>query len=170
MVNPSNIEEQLWSYIDGNLPNEEMTLIDQLIQENAEWKAKYKELLSLQDLLTAAETDMPSMRFTMNVMDQIRREQISPAAKSYLNKKIIGGIAGFVGLMLLTLLVYAITRVRWSSGSSTAISERLDRVDWSFFSGGAWVNGLLMISIIVGLMMLDRVLATRRKQMHSNHS
>ena len=90
-----NIEQQLWSYIDGLSSNEERSAIQKLIETNLELKNKYQELSEMHQLLNTAELDQPSMRFTKNVMEEIAKLHIAPATKNYINKKIIWGIAAF---------------------------------------------------------------------------
>ena len=46
-----NIEERLWEFIDGHSSLEEKTVIERLLQTDAEWKAKYSELLEVNEML-----------------------------------------------------------------------------------------------------------------------
>ncbi len=65
----SNIEERLWDFIDGLSSAKEKSAIEQLIESNMEWRSKYKELLEVQQMMSAAtELDAPSLRFTQNVI------------------------------------------------------------------------------------------------------
>ncbi len=43
----NEIEVRLWEYIDGFSDAQEKSAIEKLIAENAEWKAKYHELLEV---------------------------------------------------------------------------------------------------------------------------
>jgi len=88
----TEIEERLWNYIDGTSAAGERTAIEQLLQSNAEWKAKYHELLEVNELLRSSELEAPSMRFTKNVMEEISRLHIAPATKTYINNRIIWGL------------------------------------------------------------------------------
>ena len=90
-----NIEERLWNFIDGTISAGEKTAIEKLLQSDAEWKTKYSELLQVNDLLKSSQLEAPSMRFGKNVMEEISKLHIAPAAKNYINKKIIWGIAFF---------------------------------------------------------------------------
>ena len=40
-----NIEERLWNYIDNVSSTEEKSVIEELLQSNAEWKTKYNKYL-----------------------------------------------------------------------------------------------------------------------------
>jgi hypothetical protein len=90
------IEERLWNFIDGTVSAHEKTTIEQLLQQDSEWKAKYSELLQVNELLQSSELESPSLRFSKNVMEDIAKLHIAPAAKSYINKKIIWGIGFFL--------------------------------------------------------------------------
>src|SRR5690606_32449733 len=88
-------EVRLWEYIDGLSSAEEKSVIEELIENNAQWRVKYKELLEVQQLLQSSELEEPSMRFTKNVMEEISKLHIAPATKTYINKNIIRGLAIF---------------------------------------------------------------------------
>ncbi len=95
-MSQNNIEETLWNYIDGTLSADELSFVEQLLQSNAEWKAKHAELLDVHQLMqNHMELDHPSMRFTQNVMEEISKLYIVPATKNYINKNIIWGIGIF---------------------------------------------------------------------------
>src|SRR5215212_6114868 len=95
------IEVRLWEYIDGFSAPSEKSAIEKLIEENAEWRNKYKELLEVNQLLQSSELEEPSLRFTKNIMEEIGKFQVSPAAKKYINTKLIWGI----GLFFITMIV-----------------------------------------------------------------
>ena len=64
MNQEQNIEQQLWSYIDGHSSGEERSSIEKLLQSNLEWKNKYRELIEIHQLINSAELEQPSLRFT----------------------------------------------------------------------------------------------------------
>ncbi|HRO70936.1 MAG TPA: hypothetical protein PK951_11170, partial [Chitinophagaceae bacterium] len=66
-------EVRLWEYIDGLSSAEEKSVIEELIENNTQWRVKYKELLEVQQLLQSSELEEPSMRFTRNVMEEISK-------------------------------------------------------------------------------------------------
>ena len=88
MDTKQTIEERLWGFIDGNISSDEKTVIEKLLETDALWKAKYKELLSVNELLKSDILDSPSLRFTKNVMEEIGKLHIAPATRTYINKKI----------------------------------------------------------------------------------
>ncbi|MEQ1677076.1 MAG: hypothetical protein ABL876_10260, partial [Chitinophagaceae bacterium] len=49
------IEERLWNFIDGTASADEKTVIERLLQQDAEWKSKYSELLQVNELLRSSE-------------------------------------------------------------------------------------------------------------------
>ncbi|HVZ57212.1 MAG TPA: hypothetical protein VG870_11180 [Chitinophagaceae bacterium] len=161
------MEERLWDYIDGRIPAGERSLVSQLIESDMDWKAKYRELLELHDLVHATELQEPSLRFTKNVMEEIAKYQIAPATKSYINKKIIWGIGLFFITLIVGFLVYGFSQVDWSATSS-GTSQYLDwsRIDFSKFFNNTYVNVFMMVNAVLGLMLLDRYLASRRKELH----
>ena len=153
------MEAQLWAYIDGLADTGERSAIERLLAENAAWRAKYAELLETHVLLQEAELEEPPLRFTRNVMEAIAAEQVVPAARQYLNRRVIGGIAAFFGLLIAAVLIYALFQ-----GSRGTDTTGLPRFDISFAFDNQYVNIFLMINILLGLFLLERVLSARRRE------
>lgn len=167
MNKPVNMEERLWNYIDGAGSAEERLFIEQLLASNAEWRAKYQELLQLQDVLShRLELDEPSMRFTQNIMEAIGKHQIAPAAKSYINKRIIWGIAGFFICCIIGFLIAGIAQVNWSAGSTNSAIINLDKVDTSRIFNNTYTTIFMMINVVLGLVVLDMYLRRRKAVSH----
>jgi len=169
-MNPSNnIEEQLWNYLDGNLPAGEKTVIENLVETNAAWKAKYRELVELQSFLVSTELESPSMRFQKNVMEEISKLHIAPATKSYINKKLIWGIGFFFVALLTGFLIYGIAQTGGSSTGDSQIAKTFDKIDLSRMFNNNWVNAFMMINVILGLVILDHYLGGKRKAFRKQH-
>ncbi|MBL7743579.1 MAG: hypothetical protein JNN00_08930 [Chitinophagaceae bacterium] len=163
-ANMHNMEERLWSYIDGAVDAAERTVIEKLLQENAEWKAKYHELLEVNSLLQSSELEEPSMRFTKNVMEEIAKTHIAPATRTYINKNIIRGIFIFFITLLVAFLAYGFGQIDWTAKGDTNIPVDLSKVDYSKFFNNTYLNVFMMINVVLGLFLLDRYLANKRKE------
>ncbi|MBK9380396.1 MAG: hypothetical protein IPN39_03630 [Chitinophagaceae bacterium] len=159
-----NIEERLWEFIDGHSSLEEKTVIERLLQTDVEWKAKYSELLEVNEMLQSSELEAPSMRFTKNVMEEIAKMHIAPATKSYINKRIIWGIGLFFMTMLVAILIYGFSQMDWNTGESSAITDKLSKIDYTKFFNNTWVNAFMMINVLLGLVLLDNYFSNKRKQ------
>ena len=159
------MEVRLWEYIDG-LTTDPGT-IERLIAENAAWREKYAELLDVHELVQATTLEEPSLRFTKNVMEEISRLQITPAAKKYIDTKIIWGIVAFFLTVIIGFLGYGLSQATWSEGSRAGSSIGLDlgTIDYSRFFNNSFVNLFMMLNVILGLMLLDRFLAMKRKKL-----
>lgn len=159
-------EQRLWDYIDGMSSPSERTVIEQLLESNAEWKARYHELLEVHQLMGSSELEQPSMRFTRNVMDEIARLQIAPATRSYINKNIIRGIGIFFITLITGFLVYGFSQLHldWSSQGNSVMPVDLNKVNLSHFFNNTWVNAFMIVNIVAGLFLLDRYLANKRKK------
>ncbi len=158
------IEERLWDYIDGVSSAEDKSIIEQLIEGNAEWRDKYAELLEVQQLLQSSELEEPSLRFTKNVMEEISKLHIAPATKTYINKNIIRGLAIFFITLIVGFLVYGFGQVDWTTQGDSKLPVDLGKVDYSRIFNNDWVNAFMMINVILGLFLLDRYFANKRKQ------
>jgi len=166
-----NMDERLWNYIDDTVTADEKSFIEQMIESNLEWRAKYNELLELHQLVTHnIELDQPSMRFTQNVMEEIGKYQIAPATKNYINKKIIWGIGIFFITMIVGFLIYGFGQVNWSeTGSSSSLPIDLTKIDYSKFFNNTYTNIFMMVNVVLGLMLLDMYLRKKKKQLQEKH-
>ena len=158
------MEQKLWSFIDGVSTSEERSSIEKLLETNLEWKNKYLELLNVHQMLRSTELEHPSMRFTKNVMEEIAKLHIAPATKNYINKKIIWGIGAFFITLMVGFLVYGVAQIDWSAQGSTKLPVEIGQVDYSKVFNNNFVNGFMMVNVLLGLVLLDRVLANKRKK------
>lgn len=165
------IEERLWDYIDGSCNGEEKTFIEQLIATNAEWKAKYKELLEVHQLMVNIELEHPSMRFTQNVMEEIGKYQIAPATKSYINKRIIWGIGTFFLLSIAGFLIYGLGQVNWAgaSGDADNLLPDISKVNFKGLFNNTYATVFMMVNAVLGLALLDMYLGKKKKQLKNKY-
>jgi hypothetical protein len=167
MNEQQNIEERLWEFIDGQVQGEEKSIIEKLLQSSLEWKEKYRELLDLHHSIQSTTLDEPSMRFTKNVMEGIAKYYIAPATKTYINKKIVWGIAAFFIVLITGFLIYGFGQVNWSDTGGSSMSLGLDKIDFSKFFNNTWINIFVMVNLVLGLFFLDRFLASKKKKIQN---
>ena len=163
----SNIEERLWDYVDGISSAHEKSVIEKLLETDCEWRHKYKEILKASILLQESiELDEPSMRFTQNVMEDIAKYKIAPAASTYINKKIIYGIAGVFLTIIVAMFVYVFANIDWTStGSASGITFDLSKINYGKIFSSTYVNIFLMLNVIIGLVLFDKYLSVKKKKL-----
>jgi hypothetical protein len=159
------MEHRLWEYIDGLSSGEQKSIIEKLLETNAQWKEKYHQLLELHQLVQSSALEEPSLRFTKNVMEEIAKYHIAPATKTYINKRIIWGIATFFILLIVGFLIYGFGQVDWNVKTDTNLPVDLTKIDFSKFFNNTYVNIFMMINVVLGLMLLDRYLDSKKKKM-----
>jgi hypothetical protein len=164
MNEQQNIEDRLWNYIDGTAAASEKTVIEKLLETDAAWKTKYHELLQVNELLKSSELDSPSLRFSKNVMEEIAKLHIAPATKTYINKKIIWGLAFFFIALVVGFLIYGFGQMNFNTGEETTLTKNLNKVDLSKFFNNTWVNVFMMINVVLGLFLLDNYFTSKRNQ------
>ncbi|MFD0763401.1 hypothetical protein ACFQZI_00960 [Mucilaginibacter lutimaris] len=161
----NSIEEKLWNYIDGTLPEADKQAVALLIEQDEIYRTKYNELLQLNTEFKSMELDEPSMAFTYNVMETIRSEKAMDPLKATINKRIITGIAAFFIITIAAMLVYALSSVDWSgargSGLKMPVELNLKAVHLSSYFNGPFIKGFLFFDLVMGLFLLDYYL--RRK-------
>jgi anti-sigma factor RsiW len=163
----ANMEEQLWNYIDGACSASEKSFIEQLLETNQEWRSKYKELLEVHQLMQGSiELDEPSLRFTQNVMEEIAKHQIARATRTYINKRIVWGIAAFFIISLLGFIIYGFGQVSWTASGDSQLNQSLNKLnlDYSKIFNNAYTNVFIMINIVLGLILLDMYLGKKKKE------
>jgi hypothetical protein len=167
MDNLNEMEARLWEYIDVFSGDTEKSAIERLIAENAEWKAKYHELLEVHQSLNLVELEEPSLRFTKNVMEEIAKYHIAPATKTYINSKVIWGIGIFFITMIVGFLIYGFAQIDWAvaGNSNSTLGIDLTKVDYSQMFNNNLMNGIMMLNVILGLVLLDRYLSNKNKKL-----
>jgi hypothetical protein len=165
MYTEQTMEDRLWEYIDGVSGPEERSIIDELLATSREWQQKYKELLNVHQLLEASELDAPSMRFTVNVMEEIARHHVAPATR---------GIGAFFLTLILGFVAYVLSQFSWTStksDSSTFVPknpglglEKLNNVDLSKAFNTTYISLFMLISVVMGFVLLDMYLQRKKRQ------
>lgn len=165
------MEDRLWDYIDGLAGAAERTAVETLIAANADWQRKYKELLNVHQLMAGSDLDAPSMRFTVDVMEEIARHHVAPATKTYINKNIIRGIGAFFLTLIAGMLIYFLRQINWNSASGSTSTRHLpnidlglDRVDYNKFSSNLPVTLFMLVTVILGFVLLDMYLQRTKKE------
>ncbi|HTL08142.1 MAG TPA: hypothetical protein VL307_07805 [Chitinophagaceae bacterium] len=171
MITDNNqMEDQLWEYIDGAGNAEERKFVEQLIASQEAWRNKYHELLDVHQLMQdALELEQPSLRFSQNVMEEITRLQITPATKTYINKKIIYGIGIFFIVMIAGMVLYGFGQINWAdntgAGNDILTKYNPGKIDFSRFFNNTYTSIFMMVNVVIGLMLLDMWLGKKRKQL-----
>ena len=152
----SSIEEKLWDYIDGSATADEQQAIGLLIEQDEAYRAKYLELLKLDQELAAIELDEPPMAFTYNVMEAIRAEHAQNPLKAAVNNTLIKGIAAFFVFIILALVIYSLANITWSAGSVSTQFTNLQLPDMKRYFTGPIMQVFLFFDVILGLYLFDR--------------
>ena len=166
------MEQRIWDYIDGNSHHAEKAAVSQLLSENPVWQHKYEELVSIHAMLQKEELEVPPLRFTKNVMEEIAQYQVAPATKSYINKNVFRGIMAFFLAMLTGLIIYLIGDMHWADHASNnlvpAFSLNADKFDVSKVLSNTWVNIFIGINVILALILLDKYMEEKKKAAHAS--
>lgn len=157
------VEQFVWDYIDGLSTADEKAMVERLLQTDSRWRSVYEELLRVRSEIREADLlDQPSMRFTRNVMDEVSKYAIAPPAQSYINKKIIYGIAAFFILSIVGLLGYGISQMDLGSGSGSGTGMGIDFSKWTLDSSSilnsSVIYGFMFLNVVGGLALLDTYL------------
>jgi hypothetical protein len=95
---------------------------------------------------------------------------IAPATKKYINNNIIRGLGIFFVTLIIGFLIYGIAETDWRSSDGQSVTPfdfgKIDynRIDFSKFFSNTYLNAFMMVNVILGLFLLDRYLANKRKK------
>jgi hypothetical protein len=156
-----SIEERLWEYIDGTSSVTENHIIEKFLKDDEEWKHLYEELLEIGQKIKFSEPEKPSLRFTQNIMDKISASHSLPSENKYINKKIIWAISVFIITLISAFLVYGFAQVDWTSAKNNFAFD-FAKVDVLRFFTSTNVYIVMTVTVVLGLMLLDRFLAFRK--------
>ena len=164
------IEQRLWEFIDGDCSAKDELEIKQLINTNEAWLIKYNELMGIDVLLKDCDIEMPSLRFTKNVMEKIAQHYVAPATKTYINKNIIRGLTIFFLVMISGLMIYLFGQAHWA-GSYTGsripgFKLDIDKMHLDKIASHFSTNIFIGINLILGLFLMDKYLGQKKKNKH----
>jgi hypothetical protein len=169
-VMDQEMEKLIWEYIDGQCNATEKAIITRHLAEDPVWRSKYSELMIIHEMLQKEELEMPSLRFTKNVMEEIAHFHVAPAAKNYINKNVIRGFMAFFLIMIGGLFIYFIGQIHWSTNSTgnliPAYSLNANKVNWSFLLNNTYVNIFIGINVILGLILIDKYMQGKKNASH----
>jgi hypothetical protein len=167
------MEKLIWEYIDGRCDPAGKELVNRQLEEDPAWRIKLNELMNIHEILQKEELEMPSLRFTKTVMEEIARVHVAPATKNYINKNIIRGISAFFLAMIGGLLVYIIGQTHWNANSTSNLipeySLDANKLNWSKLLNNTYVNIFVGINIMLALILVDKYLRGKKKAGHSRH-
>lgn len=149
-----NIEEQIWNCVSGKCSDEEKQELEQMMNEQPAYRLLFQEISALHLQLNQLELEEPSMGFQHNLMEKIALEP-SPSKFPLIDKRIIGGIAGFFMLSILSLLAYAFYLTDWTA---TGSHFEMPQINWSGYFNKSFLYAFLFLDMILGLYFIDYLL------------
>ena len=157
------IEERLWNYIDSACDTDEETVIYDLIKNNEEWQSKYKEMNEMRQLMqNYIELDEPPVRFIKNIMEAIAETNIAPATRTYINKKIIYGIATFFITLIAGLLIYSFMKFNRGEANIFSLPFNISNLIISKYFTSGTTNFFYALQVVLGLILVDRLFKKKK--------
>jgi hypothetical protein len=164
------MEKLIWEYIDGHTSPVEKERITRHIAEDPDWQIKYEELKRIYVLLQQEELEMPSLRFTKNVMEEIAQFHVAPATKNYINKNVIRGITAFFLIMIGGLFVYFVGQLHWVNNPTGSLLPayhlNANKLNWGKLLNNTYVNIFIGINVILGLILIDKFMQGKKNAAH----
>jgi len=154
----NSAEEKLWSYIDGTCTATERAEIAAMIAANEEFRLQYEELLALNAEFASIELDEPPMAFTYKVMEQIRTEEARVPLRTIIDKRYIYGVAGFFGITIVAILIFAVSSMDWTSNTNTltfASPVKISMPNVSSAFKQVWMQCFLFFDTVLALFLAD---------------
>ena len=141
-------EEQMWEVIDGLATPEALQKHNYLLLIDPEYKAEYQQYAMLDQQLHKLDLEVPSMRFTENVIDNVLN------IKKQENKKDWSPAIYLSAMIALSaLLIKALSSVGTKSNSLGAVYP--DNI-MSFLASPFLLYGFIILNIILFFILLDK--------------
>jgi hypothetical protein len=165
------MEKLIWEFIDDHCGPDERAVVMRHIAEDLAWRNRYIELMRIHEMLHKEELDMPSLRFTKNIMEEIARYKVAPATKNYIDKNVIRGVAAFFLVMIAGLFIYFVGQIHWSNQATSNLiptyNLEANKINWGKLINNTYVNIFIGINAILGLILIDKYMRGRRNTAHA---
>jgi hypothetical protein len=70
--------------------------------------------------------------------------------------------------MVIGFLIYGFAQVNWTSDNNRDLPVNFGKIDYSKVFSNSYVNVFMMINVILGLFLLDRYLANKRRKFRNS--
>jgi hypothetical protein len=158
----NEIEERIWSYIDGTCTPQEYQEIARLIEQDAAYRSKYEELLLFNAELQNLELDEPPMAFTYNVMETIRTEEARQPLKAAINKKIIGILTGIFVIPIVIMFIGFVCNLHFTTTyTAHDLTGMLKLPSLKNLVSAPVMKVFLFFDVLLGLALFDAYLRKR---------
>ena len=152
----------LWKYIEGNCDEAERQLVEKAFANDKTLKHEWHERRLLHESMKEIELEIPSMRFTQNVMDMLpQRYAYSISKRGLINLLIL-----VIGLGLITLIGLVFSKPPTPTGTVNSIWQDYfssgESLNQLLFSDNLFFLGLIMTAFLL-LYALDKFVLGARK-------
>ena len=155
----------IWAYLDGTCSAEERRQVQELLASDQDFREAFKKSELLHQQLLEVEVEMPSMRFTQNVMDKLPAVT-DLATAPLVSKKWMQSFGWILSSLLLVfwggsaLIVQTDSAVGEEAAEVVSLLEWIARLSARGTSGPLFFAGLVIVSLLC-LFLLDRWLQVR---------
>ena len=142
-------EEEMWEVIDGLATPDIMQQHEKLMLESPEYKAEFKKYAFMDEQLLKLDLEMPSMRFTENVLDNVLSiKKATPRADRtpLFFMLFMGALSALVVWMIFSTP---------TTSTTPALTVNTEGVT-SILSNPIWAYGFLIFNIILFFVILDK--------------
>jgi hypothetical protein len=141
-------EEQIWEVIDGVASSETLGQHEKLLKEDQSYKNHFEQYARLQEQLLSLDLEVPSMRFTQNVLDNV----LPLTQGAYKKDRAPFFFLVFMGFLLLSAMLF-IFNGSGSFGSNFGLNTE---GVVSTFLNPVVLNLFILLNIILAFVILDK--------------
>jgi anti-sigma factor RsiW len=158
MNTPDDINDKLFSYLDGQLTDQERQNVEKLLESNPALKAKLQEYKQMDAMLKGIRLEEPAKNFTQVLMQRLDRPATSVLTirNSLL---LLAGIMIAVGICVLLLSAGFFDQDRTTIDLNTvAIKNKYiqNSIPVVSISGKLIVNVVILLNLVLAFLVLDR--------------
>lgn len=173
--NSNDMNSKLFDYLDGTMSAEEKRMFEQTLSSSPTLQKQVDEQRLLEGSLRILKLEEPSQAFAQNVMSKINQSSQSSSLS------IRNGIFLLVGVMVVSLIATLLVQAGIFDGTSSLkapsnvgiLSEYIKQPLPSFsipISGKLIVNGIILLNLAIGFVILDRAVLRPYFERRMRHS
>ncbi|HTN46518.1 MAG TPA: hypothetical protein VL098_09240 [Flavipsychrobacter sp.] len=147
------MDRKIWALIDNSEGSQDLAETRKYIETNREWEQRYEELLMLHRELSDIPADQPSMRFTQNVWEEIEQLHTPFSAQSYINMRIVKGIAALFFVIIAGAFLYGVA----TTGMSFLTIENTRKVNFAMDLSANTIQLFIFGNILLLLLFFEKI-------------
>jgi hypothetical protein len=157
---PNHIDEQLLNYLDGTLPKNEATTLEEQLSVDEALRLRLETLRAIDTTLSHTKLETPSKNFTQLVMEGLHRAPVRTGLSARNGIFLILGVMTVVTILVLLVSTGAFDSVGVIQPSEIGMKNNYFNFNVPSISinGKILINAIIFLNLAIALIVLDRTI------------